>query len=174
MEEFLREIEEDMHMEKYRVLWRRYGKAAVALATFAIVMSAGLQGYKSYKQGRNARATDALVSGDFEKAVSFGGNAKAIALLRKQEFAGAEKAAHDDSLRALAQLHQGRSSTKVFIPQTLEREAYAAAEAGDAERAKSKLSQLIALEDVPQTQRARAEAARGLLSAHPDALKVNK
>ncbi len=50
MDEFIKEVEEDLKRDRQLELWRKYGKFAVGLALLAVIMASAVVGWRNYQQ----------------------------------------------------------------------------------------------------------------------------
>jgi hypothetical protein len=62
MDHIIQEIDDDLKRERLQNLWRSFGSHIVALSVVVLVGTAGLVGWKEYRDARNQSATDTLVS----------------------------------------------------------------------------------------------------------------
>ncbi len=181
MEEFLREVQEDMVREKYRVLWQRYGSFGIAAAIAIVVATVGVQAWKTMRLNAHMKATDVLLVAAEKNtpeawkdaAKNTTGNAQAIALLNTGAYAEAAKAATDPALQSFARAYAQeapKSNNEAFAPVMLENQAVQAMEKNKVEDAKKSLAALKANENVPPTMRERAEALSRFTEQHADAL----
>ena len=52
MDEFIKEVEEDLKRDRQLELWRKYGKYAVSLALLAIITASAVVGWRNYQQSQ--------------------------------------------------------------------------------------------------------------------------
>jgi hypothetical protein len=182
MEEFLREIQEDVEREKYRALWQRYGKAAITLAVVAVVSTIGWQVWKSVTLAAQMKSTDALLAASTkntadawqEAAATLKGDAQAIAFIRAGKFADAEKAADDVALKSLARTYVADAAANAkepFAPAILERQALEALRQGQVDTARQHLASISTHENAPDSLRERARLTSHFIEQHADAFK---
>lgn len=55
MDEFIREVQEDVRRDRALELWRKYGKYAVGLVLAAIIAAAAVVGWRDYQQAQRAK-----------------------------------------------------------------------------------------------------------------------
>lgn len=70
MDEFVREVQEDLRRDRALALWRKYGKSAIGLVLLAIIAAAAVVGWRNYQQSQRlghgmvyAEALDLLRAG---------------------------------------------------------------------------------------------------------------
>ena len=52
MDEFIREVQEDVRRDRALELWRKYGKYAIGLVLVAVIAAAAVVGWRNYQQSR--------------------------------------------------------------------------------------------------------------------------
>ena len=52
MDEFIKEVEEDLKRDRQLELWRKYGKYAVSLALLAVIIASAVVGWRHYQQSQ--------------------------------------------------------------------------------------------------------------------------
>lgn len=182
MEEFLREIQEDAEREKYRVLWKRYGRWVMACACVAIALTIGLQVWKNLALSANIKATDTLFAASTKAtpdawqaaADTLKGNARAMALMHAGRFAEAEESATDAALQSLARAYREDVTPRKdepFAPLILERLSLAALTKADTETAKQYLAQVSTDDSAPASLRTRTQSISHFIQQHADAFK---
>ncbi|MEE8623014.1 MAG: tetratricopeptide repeat protein [Alphaproteobacteria bacterium] len=55
MDEFIREVREDVRRDRALELWRKYGKYAIGLVLAAIIAAAAVVGWRDYQQAQRAK-----------------------------------------------------------------------------------------------------------------------
>lgn len=61
MTDIFDEVNEDLRHERYKALWRRFGKYVIALAVLIVIFTAGYRGWQSWQISQAASAGDAFM-----------------------------------------------------------------------------------------------------------------
>lgn len=181
MNEFLREIQEDIQREKWMTLWERYGKFAIALVVAIVVTVSAFKAWQAYDEKQAQKATSALIAAASTPSAEAYGKVAAEApadiaavakFLQAAELAQTNPQAAaklheeiaasraDSSLVELAHALNGTGTPKeqdAFYQSQLERAGYDAIAKDDLAAAKNFFTRLISSDNAPATLKSRSE-----------------
>lgn len=190
MNDFVREIQEDIQRQKWQALWERHGKRCAYVISAILLAVGGWQVMKYMERTRHIKDTDQLLAAvkahdvaAFKEAAEktsgvhhgFAGLIEAQLLENKGEHEVSEKklaelaAKHDKTLpydlaRALSTTTD--KSADIFSLTALERSGWQALEVGDADAAKKAFEAIVQAGDVPPSMVDRAKAGIAYAAAN--------
>lgn len=189
MNDFLREIQEDLERQKWMTLWDKFGRWLVSFVIVVIVAAVGVKGWQAYRLTANEAATDHLLAAsDAGTAEAYGEAAKQLTgdqqvlakLMQASELAKTDSAAAETVYREIAASKQvnpalanlaaslslpkeGLKPSDAFYLSNEERRGWQAIEAKEYGLARERFAMLNASPYTPESMKTRAVKVLGWL-----------
>ena len=115
MDEFIKEVEEDLKRDRQLELWRKYGKYAVSLALLAVITASAVVGWRSYQQNQSyEQGLKYAAALDLAGADKTGAAMTAFAELAAEAGAGYAELARLQEAALLAKVGDGAGAAAVY------------------------------------------------------------
>jgi len=115
MDEFIKEVEEDLKRDRQLELWRKYGKYAVSLALLVVIIASAVVGWRSYQENqRYEQGLKYAAALDLAGADKTGAAITAFADLAAEAGAGYAALARLQEAALLAKVGDGAGAAAVY------------------------------------------------------------
>lgn len=115
MVDIFREVDEELRHERYRQLWRRYGRYVIGVAVAVVVAVAGYEGWTGYSRSqRAAEGARFAVAQDLARAGKAAEAADAFAALAQDAGAGYEILARLQEAAIRAEAGDGAAAATIY------------------------------------------------------------
>lgn len=112
--DIFKEVEEDLRRDRFRRLWDRHGRTAIAVAVAIVIGTAAGVGFNAWRDGQRARSTEALSLASQQFMAGQAGAAAAFERLAEEAPSGIALLARFNRARAAASAGDRAAAAAVF------------------------------------------------------------